>query len=121
VRIINKFSNPPNKDIGEGLNTAFDAMRKSGLMYPKIKQKENSVLVIIPNEKMPNSTDVLLNLLESHQILTAYEIDRKRIFESVYEKQKTIRKLKDDGVIESVPGTSGSDTEYRLVRNRTRA
>ncbi|WP_445305523.1 ATP-binding protein [Microcoleus sp. herbarium2] len=28
VRIINKFPNPPNKDVGEGLNTAFQAMAK---------------------------------------------------------------------------------------------
>src|SRR6185295_9200933 len=27
VRMINIFHNPPNKDVGEGLNTAFDAMR----------------------------------------------------------------------------------------------
>jgi ATP-dependent DNA helicase RecG len=25
VRLLNKFKNPPNKDIGEGLNTAFEA------------------------------------------------------------------------------------------------
>lgn len=121
VRIINKFNDPPNKDIGEGLNTAFDAMRNSGLMYPKIKQKENSVLVTIPNERIPNSTEVLLNLLESHQVLATYEIDRKRIFESPSEKRKTLGKLKDDGVIEIVPGTHGPDTEYRLVRNRARS
>jgi len=28
VRLINKFPDPPNKDVGEGLNTAFSAMRK---------------------------------------------------------------------------------------------
>ncbi|HWN49930.1 MAG TPA: ATP-binding protein [Xanthobacteraceae bacterium] len=28
VRIINKFPNAPNKDVGEGLNTAFEAMRE---------------------------------------------------------------------------------------------
>jgi ATP-dependent DNA helicase RecG len=27
VRLINKFPNPPNKDVGEGLNTAFEAMK----------------------------------------------------------------------------------------------
>ncbi|WP_353062489.1 ATP-binding protein [Tunturibacter psychrotolerans] len=30
VRLINKFPNAPNKDVGEGLNTAFDAMRRRG-------------------------------------------------------------------------------------------
>jgi Putative ATP-dependent DNA helicase recG C-terminal len=29
VRLINKFPDPPNKDVGEGLNTAFAAMRRS--------------------------------------------------------------------------------------------
>jgi ATP-dependent DNA helicase RecG len=28
VRLINNFPNPPNKDVGEGLNTAFQAMRE---------------------------------------------------------------------------------------------
>jgi ATP-dependent DNA helicase RecG len=28
VRLINKFPDPPNKDVGEGLNTAFEAMMK---------------------------------------------------------------------------------------------
>ena len=28
VRLINKFPDPPNKDVGEGLNTAFEAMKK---------------------------------------------------------------------------------------------
>ena len=27
VRLINKFPNPPNKDVGEGLDTAFEAMK----------------------------------------------------------------------------------------------
>jgi ATP-dependent DNA helicase RecG len=36
VRLINKFPNPPNKDVGEGLNTAFEAMRKLRLKDPQI-------------------------------------------------------------------------------------
>jgi ATP-dependent DNA helicase RecG len=34
VRLINKFPNPPNKDVGEGLNTAFLAMREMKLQPP---------------------------------------------------------------------------------------
>jgi ATP-dependent DNA helicase RecG len=116
VRIINKFKNPPNKDIGEGLNTAFNAMKQSGLMYPKIKQKENSVLVIIPNEKLPDCTQVLLNLLDSHELLDTHEIKRKKIFKSVDEQRKILRKLKEDGIIEAVSGTYGAETIYRRAR-----
>src|SRR5262249_48955462 len=52
VRIINKFPNPPNKDVGEGLNTAFRAMQRLHLKEPEIVQKESSVLVIIRHEQL---------------------------------------------------------------------
>jgi ATP-dependent DNA helicase RecG len=45
VRLLNKYPNPPNKGVGEGLNTAFSAMRKLGLKDPVIFNKDNSVLV----------------------------------------------------------------------------
>src|SRR4029077_16822181 len=52
VRLLNKFRNPPNKDVGEGLNTAFEAMRNLKLKDPVIEQKENSVLVTLRHEKL---------------------------------------------------------------------
>ena len=52
VRIINKFPNAPNKDVGEGLNTAFQAMAKLRLQPPEISQKDNSVLVNIKHEPL---------------------------------------------------------------------
>lgn len=47
VRLINKFPNPPNKDIGEGLNTAFEAMRKLRLKEPEIIESDHAVIVHI--------------------------------------------------------------------------
>lgn len=52
VRIVNKFPNPPNKDVGEGLNTAFEAMRKLQLKEPEIRQLPNAVLVNIRHEPL---------------------------------------------------------------------
>jgi ATP-dependent DNA helicase RecG len=34
VRLVNKFPEPPNKDVGEGLNTAFQAMHRLRLKPP---------------------------------------------------------------------------------------
>lgn len=51
VRIINKFTEAPNKDVGEGLNIAFEAMAKLRLKEPIIEEKENSVLVVLKHEK----------------------------------------------------------------------
>jgi ATP-dependent DNA helicase RecG len=52
VRLLTKFPNPPNQDVGEGPNTAFDAMRKLGLKSPVISNKENSVLVTVRHERL---------------------------------------------------------------------
>ena len=40
VRLINKFSNPPNKDVGEEVNTAIEAMGKLRLKTPVIEERD---------------------------------------------------------------------------------
>lgn len=66
VRLINKFPNAPNKDVGEGLNTAFDAMTKLRLKVPEIKETENTVLVIIKHEKLASPEELIVEYLKKH-------------------------------------------------------
>ena len=47
VRLINKVPDPPNKDVGEGLNTAFRAMKKFRRRPPEVEERENLVIVHI--------------------------------------------------------------------------
>ena len=47
VRLINKFPDPPNKDVGEGLNTAFNAMRDMKLKDPTVDQDGGYVIVTL--------------------------------------------------------------------------
>jgi ATP-dependent DNA helicase RecG len=73
VRLINKFPNPPNKDVGEGLNTAFDAMRKLRLRDPVIVETESSVLVTIPHQKLASPEEIVMDHLASHDSITNSE------------------------------------------------
>lgn len=66
VRLINKFPDAPNKDVGEGLNTAFDAMTKLRLKVPQIEERENSVLVIIKHEKLASPEEIVVGYLLEH-------------------------------------------------------
>ena len=59
VRIINKFPNPPNKDVGEGLNTAFAKMRDLVLKSPTFIEAENYFLVIINHEPLASAVDTV--------------------------------------------------------------
>ena len=65
VRIINKFSDPPNKDVGEGLNTAFEAMRTLKLKDPVISQTSSSVLVKIRHERLASPEEGILQYLST--------------------------------------------------------
>lgn len=63
VRLINKFPDAPNKDVGEGLNTAFEAMNKLRLKAPEIRELENSVLIAIKHEKLASPEEIVIEYL----------------------------------------------------------
>ena len=70
VRLANKFPNPPNKDVGEGLNTAFAAMRKIRLREPEISEQENSVVVHIRHQRLSSPAQIVLEYLDDHDEIT---------------------------------------------------
>ena len=61
VRLINKFPDPPNKDVGEGLNAAFEAMEKLRLKKPSIEERENSVLVVLRHESLGSPETLVMD------------------------------------------------------------
>ena len=115
VRLLNKFPDPPNKDVGEGLNTAFAAMRELDLRDPEIDDRGTTVLVIIRHESLasPESRIVehlkvkgTINNREARDLLNRPEADRsvRRLFE----------KMTEADLIERVPGTIKGGSRYRL-------
>lgn len=70
VRLINKFPEAPNKDVGEGLNTAFEAMAKLRLKEPLIEENDNSVLVIIKHEKLASPEELVVDYLLKNDSIT---------------------------------------------------
>jgi ATP-dependent DNA helicase RecG len=76
VRVLNKFPDPPNKDIGEGLNTAFDAMHQLGLKEPVIRERENAVLVVIRHEPLASPQEAIMDYLGTHETINNGEARR---------------------------------------------
>jgi ATP-dependent DNA helicase RecG len=66
----NVFANPPNKDVGEGLNTAFDEMKKSRLKPPVIRETENSVVVEIRHDRLASPEETIMDYLANHTEIT---------------------------------------------------
>src|SRR5438270_10090018 len=70
VRVINKFPNAPNKDVGEGLNTAFEAMKQQHLKEPVIQELDHAVLIIIKHERMGTPEETVMLFLKNNAIIT---------------------------------------------------
>jgi ATP-dependent DNA helicase RecG len=106
VRMINKFPNPPNKDVGEGLNTAFDAMRKLRLRDPVIVENQSSVVVTIPHQKLASPEDAVMDFLAAHDEITNREAREICGVRSENSMKSIFKRLEARGLIEQVPGRS---------------
>lgn len=113
VRLINKFPNPPNKDVGEGLNTAFAAMHRMGLKEPAIQNLENNVLVTIRHESLASPETIILQYLETHATIKNKEARELCHIEGDYIVKEIFRKLVERQLIERVPGKRTAAIVYR--------
>lgn len=75
VRLINKFKNPPNKDVGEGLNTAFEAMGKLRLKKPTIDETDSAVIVTLRHESLGSPEQIVMEHL-AHDVEITNSIAR---------------------------------------------
>lgn len=117
VRIMNKFPSPPNKDVGEGLNTAFAKMTEIGLKTPIIRELENAVLVIIRHEPLASPVEIIIDYLEKNgQIKNAKAREIAHI-PTDFRMKGIFNKMEQAGKIRKVPGTRTSSTAWELAKN----
>jgi ATP-dependent DNA helicase RecG len=116
VRLINKFPDPPNKDVGEGLNSAFEAMRKIRMQDPEIVELDNAILVYIRHTRLSSPEQIVLEHLERHTTITN-QVGRELtgIRRDVQMKDVFVR-LRKSGVIEQVPGKRGRATAWQKTK-----
>ncbi|MEU9198701.1 ATP-binding protein [Streptomyces sp. NPDC048332] len=113
VRLINKFPDPPNKDVGEGLNTAFSAMKKLKLRDPIIRQADNSVIVEIRHQKLGTPEELIMEWLESHDEITNKRVRDLTGIGSENEVKRIFYRLAEAKQIERVPGKGGGSAAWR--------
>jgi ATP-dependent DNA helicase RecG len=113
VRLINKFPNPPNQDVGEGLNTAFSAMEALRLKPPIINEKENSVLVVIPHEPLASPEELVLGYLETNDEITNRTARDLTGIKSENTMKNVFLRLKANGLIEPIPERKGAASAWR--------
>ncbi len=108
VRLINKFPEAPNKDVGEGLNTAFEAMAKLRLKEPVIEENDNSVLVIIKHEKLASPEELVVDYLVKNDSITNRIGRNITGIKSENSMKRIFWKLRDAGMVYMVGAGSAA-------------
>ena len=120
VRIINKFPDPPNKDVGEGLNTAFAAMNKLRLKPPVIEETGNAVRVHIRHESLASPEESIMEYLDIHDEIVN-RIGREITGIASENSMKNVfYRLRDRNLIEPVPGRIGFSSAWRKKHSKKR-
>jgi ATP-dependent DNA helicase RecG len=120
VRVINKFPDPPNKDVGEGLNTAFEAMKQLRLKEPIIHERANSVLVEIRHERLASPEDTVMQFLENNPMITNRDARELTGIKSENSMKNVFLKLRDRNLIEQVPGRAGFASAWQQRQEHRR-
>ena len=114
VRLINKFPNPPNKDVGEGLNTAFSAMRDMKLQPPVIEQAGGYVKVVLKHESLATPEEIIVQFLNENAQIRNRKAREICFIGSENKMKGILQRLVKKGLIELVPGTTRYSAAYRL-------
>jgi ATP-dependent DNA helicase RecG len=106
VRLINKCPNPPNKDVGEGVNTAFEAMKRLRPKPPAIEETNSSLIVKIKHEPLATPEQSIMDCLENHSEITNRVARELTGIRSENSMKEVFYRRRDNGVLEQVPGRS---------------
>jgi ATP-dependent DNA helicase RecG len=117
-RLIHNAPDPLNHDIGEGLDTARNELKKAGLVAPEFKELENAFLVTIRHQHLASLEDVITKHLKDNP---ETEITNRMVRElsgedDINKVKKALQKLRQEGVIEPVdPNATAFAFSYKLV------
>ncbi len=117
VRLLHNLPDPVNHDIGEGLDTARNEMKKAGLIDPIIKEMDNSIVVTIQHKKIASLEDIIINYLKdnSDSSITNRIVRDISGEDDVNKVKKAFQKLRALDKIEPVdPNAKAFDFSYRL-------
>lgn len=116
VRMLHNLPNPLNHDIGEGLDTARNELKKAGLVAPDFDQRGNAFVVTIRHQRMASIEDVVMEHLEGNPtaIITNKLARQLSGEDDINKVKKALQKLRADGKIEVVdPNVAAFNFQYR--------
>jgi ATP-dependent DNA helicase RecG len=119
VRLVNKFKNPPNKDVGEGVNTAFEAMGKLRLRKPIIEEIDGSVVVTLRHESLASPEQLVMEYLRTESEITNSIGRDVTGIKSENSMKQVFYRLRERGQLEQSPKIPGKKPTWRKPLEET--
>ncbi|MFF0318014.1 ATP-binding protein [Micromonospora sp. NPDC005252] len=117
VQLLNKYPDPPNKDIGEGLRTVLNKMKEARLQPPKFSVVNNQFVVEIGHTPLARPQEIVLEYLEAHEEITNAIGRELTGITSENSMKDVFYSLRQSGILEMVPGKKGSRSAWRKMIN----
>ncbi|MCK5424474.1 MAG: putative DNA binding domain-containing protein [Emcibacter sp.] len=108
VRVLNKYKNPPNKDMGEGLNTAFQRMEEFRLQPPIIEESGMYIKVTIAHTPLASPQETILKYLNNKDQIKNREARAITGIKSENVMKNVFYDLRNNNLIEPVMSTTGT-------------
>lgn len=115
VGMLSRYKIPPNKDIGEGLNTAFQKMKDWRLRSPEIINEGNYVRVVIPHAPLATAQEAIMEFITKHGTITNRQARDITGIKSENAVKSEFYKLKEAGLIEIIPELKGNKAAWRAL------
>ncbi len=121
VRWINKFPDPPNKDVGEGLRTAFDAMKSHKLKPPIITASPTAVRVTIGHDQLASPEEMIIEYLQNNEEVANAQVRTLTGIGSENEVKRIFQRMIRGGELERIPDRAQSQAAYRLPSRKKKS
>jgi ATP-dependent DNA helicase RecG len=108
VRTLNRYKNPPNKDMGEGLNTAFQRMKDWRLKEPTLKVEGNYVKVTIAHAPIASPEESIMEFLSNNEKIKNRQARELTGIKSENKMKAIFYKLRDQQLIKPVMSRNGT-------------
>ncbi|HZN77836.1 MAG TPA: ATP-binding protein [Micromonosporaceae bacterium] len=114
ARWVSKFPDPPNKDVGEGLRTASEAMKSLRLKPPEIEDRRTSVRVVIRHQRLASPEEMITEYLQTHSEISNSVVRKLAGIGSENTVKRIFQRMIKAGELEAIPNRPLRDAAYRL-------
>lgn len=119
VRLLSKYSDAPNKDLGEGINTVVERMRQAGLIDPIFREDSSNLYVTLRREPKGDEAGIITAFLGRHSRINNRQALDLLALDTAEQVTTVFTKLREQGVItREDESQTGVRVWWRLGKSR---